>query len=64
MNQANKYSVRQAAIRMRCTLKNVYDLLYAGRFAGAVKVGKTWRIPKRAVEGRRRAPGAGGRRGK
>jgi excisionase family DNA binding protein len=45
-------TVRQTAIQLGCTLKNVYDLLYAGRLQGAEKVGRIWRIPAEAVEAR------------
>jgi excisionase family DNA binding protein len=45
-------SVRQTAVTLRCTLKNIYDLLYAGRFEGAEKVGRKWRIPASAVAAR------------
>jgi excisionase family DNA binding protein len=57
MNQKPRLTVRQAAVRLGCTLKNIYDLLYARRFAGAVKVGRTWRIPAGAVDARRKARG-------
>jgi len=50
-------TVREAAIKLGCTLKFVYDLLYAGRLAGAAKVGRTWRIPVSTVEARIRSCG-------
>jgi len=46
--------VRQTANRLGCTIKYVYDLLYAGRLPGRKQNGK-WRIPIRAVEMRLRA---------
>jgi excisionase family DNA binding protein len=42
------FSVREAARRLGCTLKYVYDLLYSGRIAGE-KVGRQWRIPAEAL---------------
>lgn len=45
-------SVRESAVRMNCTLRYIYDLLHAARLPGAVKQGKTWRIPLQAVEAR------------
>jgi excisionase family DNA binding protein len=41
------------------TVKYVYDLLAAGRIRGAIKVGKQWCIPERALavlDGTRRLP--------
>ena len=55
MKRISKLSVRQAAMKMDCTLKFVYDLLHAGRLSGAAKIGRTWRIPVRAVEERLKA---------
>jgi len=43
-------SVRQTAHELKCTLKYVFDLLYAGKLEGATKVGGRWRIPFAAVE--------------
>lgn len=45
-------SVREAAVRMGCTLKYVFDLLYSERLPGAKKVGGRWQIPAEAVESR------------
>ncbi len=47
-------SVREAALRMGCTLKYIYDLIYSGRVA-ARKVGREWRIPVEALEARLKA---------
>ncbi len=43
--------VRGAAQRLGCTLKYIYDLVYAKRLP-AKKVGRQWRIPAAAVEAR------------
>jgi excisionase family DNA binding protein len=43
-------SVRQTAQEANCTLKYVFDLLYAGKLEGASKVGGRWRIPSNTVE--------------
>jgi excisionase family DNA binding protein len=51
-------SVRQAAQRLNCTLKWVYDLLYSGRLPGQKVGGKQWRIPLSAVNERIRARSA------
>jgi len=50
MKSKKVLSVREAAVKRGCTLKYIFDLLYAGRLPGASKVGKTWRIPSEAVE--------------
>jgi excisionase family DNA binding protein len=46
--------VRQAALKLGCTLKYVYDLIYAGKLPSE-KSGREWRIPATAVEGRRKS---------
>jgi excisionase family DNA binding protein len=61
MDQIGKFSVRQAALKLGCTLKFVYDLLYAGRLAGAEKVGRSWLIPQKSVQARLRAMNMGKR---
>ena len=43
-------TVREAAKKLGCTLKYVYDLLYAGRFKGARKVGRSWAIPEVSIK--------------
>jgi excisionase family DNA binding protein len=58
MERTSKLSVREAALQLRCTLKFIYDLLWAGRLQGAQKVGRTRRIPVEAVEARIRHDGA------
>lgn len=45
----NTLSVREVARRLGCTLKYVYDLLYAGKLVGAQKCGKVWQIPNSAL---------------
>jgi excisionase family DNA binding protein len=57
MNSSKVLSVREAAQRLGCTLKYVYDLLYSGRLP-AQKSGQQWRIPVAAVEARLRQRGA------
>jgi excisionase family DNA binding protein len=46
-------SVPEAARRLGCSLKFIYDLTYAGKL-GAEKVAGRWRIPFAKVEARRR----------
>lgn len=41
-----------AARRMGCTLDWIYRELRAGRFRGAVKSGKHWKIPAHVVTAR------------
>jgi excisionase family DNA binding protein len=55
MTTTKTMSVREAARRKDCTLKYIYDLLAAGKLAGARKVGKSWQIPAGAVKARLRA---------
>lgn len=47
-------SVRETAQRLGCSLKWVFDLLYAARLRGAEKVRGQWRIPAEVVEERLR----------
>jgi excisionase family DNA binding protein len=54
MDTPSELTVREVAVELQCTLKFVYDLLWAGRLEGAQKVGRTWRIPVEAVEARMR----------
>jgi excisionase family DNA binding protein len=42
-------TVREAAGKLGCTLKYVYDLVYAGKLPSK-KAGRQWRIPSLAVE--------------
>jgi excisionase family DNA binding protein len=42
----------QAARQMGCTLDWIYRELRAGRFRGAVKSGKHWKIPVQVVQAR------------
>jgi len=55
MARNKNLSVSSAARRLSCTRKWIYDLLYAGHLEGARKSGRTWVIPKRAVERRIKA---------
>lgn len=48
----NTLSVRETAQRLGCSLKWVFDMLYAARLQGAEKVRGQWRIPAGAVEER------------
>lgn len=56
MNSQKVLTVREAAQRLGCTLKYVYDLLYSGRLP-AQKNGQQWRIPAESVEARLKARG-------
>ena len=56
MNSPKVLSVREAARRLGCTLKYIYDLVYSGRLP-AQKDGQQWRIPAEAVETRLRQRG-------
>lgn len=47
----NTMTVREAAQKMGCTLKYVYDLLYAGKLPSH-KEGRQWRVLASAVETR------------
>ena len=49
-----KITVREAAQAMDCTLKYVFDLLYANKLKGARKVGRVWKIPVESIEERLR----------
>lgn len=46
-------SVRESAVEMGCSTKWIYDLLYARRIPGARKLGKSWRIPRQAIQARK-----------
>ena len=52
MRSIKTLSVREAAQRLRCTRKFVFDLLYENRLTGARKVGREWQIPAEAVQAR------------
>jgi excisionase family DNA binding protein len=43
-------TVRQTAQKLSCTLKYIYDLLYAGKLDGARKQGKRWEIPASSLD--------------
>lgn len=47
----NTITVREAAQKLGCTLKYVYDLLYSGKLPSH-KVGRQWRISASAIETR------------
>lgn len=47
-------SVPETARELNCTLKYVFDLLYAGKLQGAIKVRGKWAIPLAAVDRWRR----------
>ena len=47
-------TVREAARRLRCTTKYVFDLIYSGRFRGARKVQGRWAIPRASIDDHRR----------
>jgi len=50
-NDKNFLSVPAAARRLGCTLRWVYDMVYAGRLK-AEKVAGRWRIPVAEIEAR------------
>ena len=52
MKNTNTMTVREAAQSLGWTRKYVYDLLYDGRIEGAQKVGRTWNIPRKAIQER------------
>jgi len=56
MKRAQSLRVRDAAKSLGVSIKFVYDLIWAGKLE-AEKIGKTWRIPESAVEGRRKKRG-------
>jgi len=62
MEDSESLGVREAAQRLGCTTKYVYDLLYSRRLRGAQKVGKIWSIPVKAIEARTGAKYPAGRR--
>lgn len=50
MSAENKtVGIREAAKRLSCTLKYVYDLVYVGKLP-ATKIARQWRIPVGAIE--------------
>lgn len=58
MNKTQKPSAlspRQAAQSLGTSLYFVYAELWAGRFPGAEKIGRTWRIPPTAIADRLKA---------
>lgn len=52
--QKTTLSVRETAQRLGCSLKWIFDLLYAAKLPGAEKVRGQWRIPYTAVEAKLR----------
>ena len=54
MKPQKTLSVRETAQRLGCSLKWVFDLLYAAKLTGAEKVRGQWRIPVAAIEQRLR----------
>jgi len=51
MKNGKYFTVREAAIRLGCTLKYIYDLTYAGKLK-AEKIGGRWSISRSSVEAR------------
>ncbi len=49
MDRRSELSIRETATRLRCTLKYVLDLVYAGKLPGARKLRNRWQIPTAAV---------------
>jgi excisionase family DNA binding protein len=56
MKPTPSVGVREAARKLGCTTKYIYDLLYGGQLRG-FKVGKTWSIPLELIEARLKARG-------
>ena len=52
-------SVTDAALALNVDRSRVNVLLRQGRFAGAVKIGRNWIIPRASVEGFQRLPPGG-----
>jgi hypothetical protein len=57
-NQSDFVSVREAAIIRGVGLLRIYNLLWAGKLAGAVKEPNSdqWRIPRASLEHKPRGP--------
>jgi excisionase family DNA binding protein len=55
MTVTKTLSVRQAALKLRCSQKWVRDLLYEAKLTGSKKDGRVWLIPVAAVEARIKA---------
>jgi excisionase family DNA binding protein len=51
MKNAKILTVPEAARRLNCTIKYIYDMCYSGRL-GAKKVAGRWRIPLAEIEAR------------
>jgi excisionase family DNA binding protein len=50
MTKGKQLSVREAALRLGCTRKYIFDLIYEKKLAGTEKIAKQWRIPAAAIE--------------
>jgi excisionase family DNA binding protein len=48
MKPITSVGVREAARKLGCTTKYIYDLLYGGQLPGQ-KVGKIWTIPVESI---------------
>jgi hypothetical protein len=53
---------REVAIERGCTLDFIYRELWAGKYPGAEKVGKVWRIPAGTVKAHGESRGNDGNR--
>lgn len=56
-----KLTPRVLALERGCTLDLIYRELWAGKYPGAQKVGRVWKIPADAVKAREEARGNVGR---
>lgn len=54
MKTNGNLSASETARRLGLGLNYIYIQLWLGRFEGAHKVGRMWRIPLKAVEARRK----------
>jgi excisionase family DNA binding protein len=50
MGNVEVLTVRQAAVKLQCTIPYVYNLLHAERLSGAYREDGEWRLPLAAVE--------------
>ncbi len=54
-------TAREVAIRRGCTLDLIYREIWVGKYPGAQKVGKVWKIPVESVKAREEDRGNAGR---
>ena len=51
MSKITSITVREAAVRLSCTLTHVYNLVRAERLTGAYKEDGEWKIPLTSLKG-------------